>query len=162
MRSGVVWRSAESAEIKIQMTSTKILVRLHRTEIALLQPRAKFTDGFPHRNILGQTHEQTIGELVAALVAINIGQDHFARTCVIKRLHEFVRVTFTLETPERTRGRVAGFLVQPLPRFGAVRVCQKGGHEDAENLLFADGSFLRPQRRLSAKFRQRFILGGGG
>ena len=142
------------------MTLAKIPVRLHRTEIAPLQPRAKLADGFPHRDIPGQSHEHTIGELVTGLVPINIGQDHVAGARVIKRLDESSRVTFTFETPQRTRGPVAGFLPEPFPRFGTVRVFQKRGHENAENLLWADGSGWRRLRRIAAKFRQRFVPGG--
>src|SRR5208337_4253003 len=65
------------------------------------------------------------------------------------------------EISKRTCRFVTGFLLQPLPRLGALRSGQESPNEDAVNLFFAGGRIRQPFRRPPAKFGQRFIPGGG-
>ena len=136
------------------MTLANIFVGLHRTKFTSPQLRTDFANRLSLRRVPGELNEQAIRELVACFVVVNVGRDHFDRACLVKCLDEFRRKTFACETSKRTRGLVAGFLRQPLPRFALIAFLQKGIHKDAVDVKGLHAGLCG----LAAKFRQSFDL----
>ena len=140
------------------MTLANILFRLHRAEYAGPQLPAHLANGLALRRIFWKLHQQAIRKLVAGLVAVEVGRNHFDRAGLVKHLHEFHGVTLAFESSERTRGQVAGFLRQPFPGFALTALLQKRIHKDAVNVNGLYAVFGRQLGGLAAKPRQRFIL----
>jgi hypothetical protein len=140
------------------MTLANILIRLHRAELACPQLRADFANGLSPRCALGKLNEQAIRKLVACLVAVDVWHDHFDRARLVKCFHEFRGVILAFESSERTRGLVAGFLRQPLPRFALIAFLQERIHKDAVNVKGLHAVFASQLRGLAAKLRQGFVL----
>jgi len=141
------------------MALANILVGLHRAKLACPQLRADFANGFSLRCALGKLNEQAIRELVICFVAVDVGCDHFDRTCLVKCLHEFCRVILVLETSERTRSLVVGLFRQPFVRLAAIWFLQERTHRDFQNVFLCRAIFRQQLRWLASKLRQRFIFG---
>jgi hypothetical protein len=140
------------------MTLANIPVGLDRTESACPQLPADVADGFALRRVFGKLHQQAIRKLVAGFVTVDVGRDHFDRAGLVKRLHEFRGVLLAFESSERPRGRVAGFLRQPFPRFTLIVFLQERIHKDAVNVKWLHAVFAGQPGGLAAKPRQHFAV----
>jgi len=140
------------------MTLANIFVRLHRAESACSHLAADLANSFAPRGVFWKLHQQAIRELVAGLVAVVVGRDHFDGAGPVKRLHKFRGVIFSFESSERTRGLVAGLLRQPFPGFALIALLQERTHKDAVNVKGLYSVFARQLGGFAAKPRQRFIL----
>src|SRR6266542_7042522 len=94
-KRGIASSSSESTEVQIQIGFADVLVWLHCSQIASPQLRADPANSLPLRWIPRQAHKQRIRELVACLVVVYVGRDHFGRACVIEFFDEVGRVTFS-------------------------------------------------------------------
>jgi hypothetical protein len=77
---------------------------------------------------------------------------------LVKCLHEFRGVILAFESSERTRGLVASFPRQPLPRFALIAFLQERIHKDTVNVKGLHAVFASQLRGLAAKLRQGFVL----
>src|SRR5437660_1768690 len=93
MRREIASPSSESGKGEIQMAFANIHVRLHRTEFARPQLQANFANHFSLRRAPGKLNEQAIRELVACLVAVNVGDYHFDRACFVETLNKLSSLT---------------------------------------------------------------------
>jgi hypothetical protein len=140
------------------MALANILVGLHRAELACPQFGASRADRLSPRHAFGKLDKQAIRELVACVVAVDVGHDHINRTCLVKRLDEFRGVTLAFESSERTHGLVAGFLRQPFSRFALIAFLQKRIHKDAVNVKGLDAALSSQVRGFTAKLGESCIL----
>ena len=101
--------------------------------------RANFADGFPLGGNFRQLHQQTIGKLIAGFAGVDVRRDHLGRACFVKRLNKFQGIILAFESSERAHGLAAAF--QPLPRFGAILLRQKGTDKNFMDVLFRGDRF---------------------
>ncbi len=148
------------------MILADVLAWLDCSELSLPQLCADSANGFALCRVLGEAHNQTIRELLARLVAVNVGHNHGGRACAIKLLDELPRLRLGriargLEPSQRTASLDAVLLLQPSPPFATVLFFQERGDEDAKNMFLRCLVLRQKLRRLTPKSRQRFILRRG-
>ena len=115
-----------------------------------LQPRRAFASAIARRlcgtafrfaAFLGSCTQQTIRKLVARLVAVDVGHDHFDRACFVKSPQQtFQSDTLHasragLESSQRTSGFLSLISSQPLPHLAAIWFLQERTHKDIQNVF---------------------------
>jgi len=145
------------------MILADVFAWLDRSKISFPQLRADFANGFSFCRIPGKAHNQTISELVARLVAVNVGYNHGGRACAVKLINEPSRlrpggIARWLKPAQRPASLVAVLRLQPSPRLGAVLLVQERADEEAMNMPLRRVVVQGQLRRFTSKLRQRFIF----
>ena len=83
------------------MALANIFVGLHRAKFASPQLRAYCANRFTSRCVPGESNKQTIRELVARFIAVDVRHDHFECARLIKFFDEFRGGALAFESSKR-------------------------------------------------------------